>query len=104
MDTTGSTKVGGSTPELLSLSPDGLPLVLPSARGRTFTTMGGGRTHIWDGDWKDSYLESYFFLRCVQSSLATTCILFDQRVFKFLAIRFFRTENCAFRKIGWKVF
>jgi len=61
MDTTGSTIVGRSTPELLSLSRDGLPLVLPSARGRTFPTMGDGRTHMLDGDWKDSYLESHFF-------------------------------------------
>jgi len=40
MDTTGSTIVGGSTHELLSLSTDGLPLVLPSARGMKFLTIG----------------------------------------------------------------
>jgi len=57
MNTPGSTIVGESTPELLSLSPDGLPLVLPSDRGRTFSTMGGERTHIYDGDRKGSYLE-----------------------------------------------
>jgi len=60
MDTTSSTIVGGSTPDFPSLSPDGLPLVLPSDRGRTFPTMGGGRTHNLDGDWKDRYLESHF--------------------------------------------
>ena len=42
--------------------------------------MGGGRTHILDGDRKDSYLESHFFCRCGQIAIATTCILFGQRV------------------------
>jgi len=56
MDTTGSTIGGGFTPELLSMSHDGLPLVLPTARGMTFLTMGLGRTHILDRDGKNSYL------------------------------------------------
>jgi len=60
MDTTGSTIVGGSTHELLSLSTDGLPLVLPSARGMTFLTIGVLRTHILDGDGKDNYMEPHF--------------------------------------------
>jgi len=61
IDTKSSTIVGGSTPELLSLSPNGLHLVLPTARGRKFPTMGGRRTHILDGAWKGSYSESLFF-------------------------------------------
>jgi len=60
MDTTGSTMGEGSTSELLSMSHDGLPLVPPTTRGRTCPTMGSGRTHILDGDWKDSYLECQF--------------------------------------------
>jgi len=79
MDTTGYTIVAGSTPELLSKNPDGLPLVLPTARGRTFLTMGGSRTHILDGDRKDSYLESHLFSKVLQIAIATTCILFGQR-------------------------
>jgi len=102
--TTDSKKVGGSTPELLSFSPDGLPLVLPSARRRTFPTMGCGRTHIVDGDWKDSYLDSIFIRRCGQIAIATTCILFGNRLSKFVAFRFSRTQSCASRKIRCIVF
>jgi len=70
---------GESTSELLSMSHDGLPLVLPTARGRTFPTMGGGRTRILDGDLKDGYLESHCFRKCGQIAIATTCILFGQK-------------------------
>jgi len=94
----------GSTPEVLSLSIDRLPLVLPTARGRTFPAMGDGRTHLFDGDLKDCYFESNFLLECGQIAIPTNCILYEQKVDKFMAIIFSRTQSCASRKIACKVF
>jgi len=87
---TGSTIVGGSTPELLSLNADVLPFVLPKAGGRTFPFMGGSRTHILAGDLEESYLDSFFFRRCGQIAIATTVFFFAKSCPNFWQSDFLR--------------
>jgi len=104
MDTTGSATMGRCTPESLSLNPDGLPLVPQRPEGRPFRPWGVEGLIIWMEIGRKVIWCHFSFHKCGQISIATTCMLFGQRVSKFLAIRFSRTHRCASRRIGVRVF
>jgi len=80
------------------------PCVLLTTRGRTYPTMGGRRTHIFDGDWKDSYLESHCFPKIWADCHSTDLYSMQPRGIQMSGNQIFRTQGCASRDIGWRVF